>query len=110
MRRRVFVCLVFWLLASAAPICRHGGGVLPLVGITLANAQASGTELMQQSDHQRRVERAKKAEAEERQIAAFGMPEAASRDYDVVVLIMLAASVVILAVIASRRSHPRPRL
>jgi hypothetical protein len=68
---------------------------------------------MQQSDHHRRAERAKKVEAEaeagDRQIAAFGMPEAASRDYDYFVLIMLAASIVVLAFVARRRRDARFR-
>ena len=83
---------------------------MPSMGATLANALTAGTELMQQSDHQRRVERAKKAEAADRQIAAFGMPEAASRQYDYLVLVMLAVSIVILAVIARRRRRERFRL
>ena len=82
------------------------------IGTALADAQTTGTELMQQSDHHRRVERAKKAETEieDRQIAAFGMPEGAARDYDYIVLIMLASSIVILAFVARRRRRTKFRL
>ena len=82
------------------------------VGMALGNAKTTGTELMQQSDHHRRVERAKKeeAEAEERQIAAFGMPEAASRDYDYLAFVVLVASIVVLAFVARRKRRTRFRL
>jgi hypothetical protein len=86
--------------------------VVSSVGAASAYAQASGTEIMQQSDHHRRVERAKKAEAEseESQIAAFGVPEAASRDYDYLVLVLLAVSVVVLAFVARRDRRRRFRV
>ncbi len=111
MRWIAATCCICCLLLSAAVLRCPSSGVLPSVGTALADAEATRTELMQQSDHHRRVERAKKveAEAEDRQIAAFGIPEAASRDYDYLVLIMLAASVVVLAFVARRRRHVRSR-
>ncbi len=107
MRCIVAICCACCLLLSAAVLRCPGRDVLPSIGTTLANAQTTGKELMQQSDHHRRVERAKKAEAEDRRIAAFGMPEAASRDYDYLVLIMLAGSIVILTFVARRRRRQR---
>jgi hypothetical protein len=89
-------------------------GAVPSVGTSLASAQGASTELQQQSDHRRRVERAKKAaadtEVENRQIAAIGVPEAASRDFDYLVFIVLAASVVVLAFIARRKRRAGLRL
>ena len=88
------------------------GCLLLSIGTALANAQTTGTELMQQSDHHRRVERAKKAEAEAegRQIAAFGVPEVATRDYDYLVFVILVGSIVVLAFVARRRRRERFRL
>ena len=110
MRCIVAICCACCLLLSAAALRYPGGDALPSMGATLANALTAGTELMQQSDHQRRVERAKKAEAADRQIAAFGMPEAASRDYDYLAFVVLVASIVVLAFVARRKRRTRFRL
>lgn len=110
MRLIVAICCVCAVLFSAAALRHPDSGLVPSITTALANAQATGTELMQQSDHHRRVEQAKKAEDEDRQIAAFGVPEATTRDYDYLVLILLAASVVILASVARRNRRARFRL
>ena len=103
-------CLCFLLFSAG--LLHLGPGPFPSPGVASAYAQASGTEIMQQSDHHRRVERAKKAETEmeERQVAAFGVPEAASRDYDYLILILLAVSFVVFAFVARRGRRVRSRL
>jgi hypothetical protein len=111
MGRIAAICCVCIALISAALLGPPNVPV-PEVGAMPAYAQATGTELMQQSDHHRRVERAKKAEAEseEEQMAAFGIPEAPGRDYDYLVLILLAVSVVILSLVARRDRRASSRL
>lgn len=98
-----FCCLLLSAVALRVP---EEGGLRP-EGSALANAQAASTELMQQSDHRRRTERAKKAEAEDPQIAAFGVPEGTSGNLDFVVLAILAGSIVFLAFLARRRRRTR---
>jgi len=113
MSRIVPIGCVCLLLFSAA-LLHLGAGPFSPAGVAAAYAQASGTELMQQSDHHRRVERAKKAEAEtetdDPQIASFGMPEPASRDYDYLILILLAVSFVVFAFVARWGKRARSRL
>jgi hypothetical protein len=58
---------------------------------------------MKQSDHKQRVTRAKEAAVEDRQMAALAGPESVSEDYDYLVLVILVASVALLALLASRR-------
>ena len=114
MRCLVVVVAVFCLLLSAADLRHSDAGRVPLVRAASLQAQPSRTELMQQSDHHRRVERAKKAEAEtetdDPQIASFGMPEPASRDYDYLILILLAVSFVVFAFVARWGKRARSRL
>jgi len=109
MRIFVAVCCLCCLLLSGAVLRFPEGGRLNPVGKALANAQTASTELMQQSDHRRRAERAKKAEAEaeDPQIAAFGVPEGTSGNLDFVVLAILAGSIAFLAIIARRRRRTR---
>jgi hypothetical protein len=74
-----------------------------------SRSQPDHTELMQQSDHQRRVNERRKARAEEQNMAALAAPEADTRNGDYVVLAILIASAVVLAFAAGRRKMTRLR-
>jgi hypothetical protein len=65
---------------------------------------------MQQSDHKKRMENAKKNQTSEGQIAASAVPTPAPGNYDYLALVILGASVVILAFVASKRGRARLRL
>jgi hypothetical protein len=65
---------------------------------------------MKQSDHKQRVNRAKNTSSEDRQLAAVAAPEPVSEDYDYLVLVILVASVVVLALVASRKRRIGYRL
>jgi hypothetical protein len=110
MRTMVVICCVCSLVLSTAALTLREPRPVPSIVTTLANAQTENTEIMKQSDHRRRVEKAKKAEDDKRQIAAFGVPDAATRDYDYLVLIVLGVSLLILALVARRRHRTGFRL
>ena len=104
-------CLL--LLFCSAVLLAPGTRPLRPVLTAPAYAQASSTEIMKQSDHHRRVERAKKAQAEARnsdqQMAAFGMPESSSEGYDYLVVVLLAVSLIVIAFVARRGRRARSR-
>jgi hypothetical protein len=110
MRCLVLVMAVFCLLLSAADLRQSDAGRVPLVRAASLQAQPSRTELMQQSDHKQRVDNAKKAKTEERQIATAGIPESRAGDYDYLVLAILVGSVIVLAVVAGRKRRARLRI
>jgi hypothetical protein len=62
---------------------------------------------MQQSDHQRRLDQAKKPTVTDRQAASVAAIEDQSGNLDYVVFIILVASVVALVVISRRRGKAR---
>jgi len=72
-------------------------------------AQTDRTDLMQQSDHKRRATNQAKPEPVQQQTAGVIPIEADVEDGDYVVLAILAASVVILAFIATRGKKIRFR-
>ena len=110
MRCFVFVVIIFALLLCAANLGLREGSIAPRVGTAHLRAQPSRTELMQQSHHKKRVDDAQKARTDDKQIAAAGIPEARTGDYDYVVVAILAASIVILAFVAGKKRHARFRV
>jgi hypothetical protein len=112
MAKYIGICCLCFLVLSAGLVDPPIARFTP-VGPAPVYAQATDTELMQQSDHHRRTTRAKKAQAEaeseERQIAAFGVPETASRNYDYLILVLLAVSLVILTFVTRRDRRARLR-
>ena len=98
----LFVVLLFPIVAprSVAP---------EAASIESSRSQPDRTELMKQSDHQRRVSQRRQAKADAQQMAAIGAPEVNARGYDYVVLVILIASAVVLAVVAGRRKRIRLR-
>jgi hypothetical protein len=109
MRCLVAMCLFCAVLFSALTPGPSPTGLAPL-GSSQLQAQVSRTELMQQNDHKQRMERAKKAQAEGNQLATLVATESTSGNYDYLVLVVLAASVVLLAFVAGKRKRARFRL
>jgi hypothetical protein len=106
----VIVCCTCGLVLSASLLTSHPPGSTPSVGFASLQAQTSRTELMQQSDYKQRTERAQKVQTEGNDLATLTVVEPADRDTDYLVLIVLVASLAILAFVAGRRRSARLRL
>lgn len=110
MRCFAVMCIICCVVCSAIVLrCPHSGGALS-IGTSIAQAQPSRTELMQQSHHKQRADKARKVEGEDPRAAALAVVEPASGDYDYLVLVILASSLVILALVTNSRRRARSRL
>jgi len=118
MARSTAISLAFVFLLTAMMLPAIMPRTMPvtlssLSGPSEAWAQANRTDHMQQSDYKRRVANQKKPEPVKQQMAGVLPSESAADTEDYLVLVILIASVVILAFIASRgtksRSRSRPR-
>ena len=109
MRCLLMVCVVCGLVLSATTLALpRGGSRLSLVASTI-QAQGSRTDLMQQSAYKKRMERAKQERAADNQLAATVVPTPTHGDYDYLALVILGASLLVLALVAVRRRSIRLR-
>jgi hypothetical protein len=104
MHRRGLAYLLIALLAT--------GAVFEALSPPEASAQQQAgkqkrTDLMQQSDHQRRRDRARQDKLDEKQMASLTLPEERETRVDYWVFAILVGSFVVLAVVQNRRSRRR---
>jgi len=109
MFRLTAISLIFLFLLPAILPWSMPAIVSSLSGPSEAWAQADRTDLMQQSDHKRRAQNRTKPEPVQQQMAGVAPSEAEAGDEDYLVLVILVASVVILAFVATRGKKFRLR-
>ncbi len=110
MLRLTAISLIFLFLLPAVMPWSMPVVLSSLSGPSEAWAQADRTDLMQQSDHTRRTKNRTKPEPVQQQMAGVVPSEAGADDEDYLVLVILVASVVILAFVATRGKKFRLRL
>lgn len=95
----VVVALAILFPSVTSPVQAQGQG-----------AASSQTQLMQQSDHKRRLSEARESEVTERQMAAIAPTgEQPTRELDYIVLAVLAVSLVAMIIISKKRNKMRAR-
>ncbi len=72
------------------------------------SSTSQDTGMMQQVDHQRRLNEQRKAEAERRQMDAVATPDESSAGLDYAILVLLAASGLVVFVVSRKRNQARP--
>ena len=103
----VYAILVFFGLVSIFHV-----PVTPTAAasdIQLAQSSPEKTQLMQQSDHHRRLDRDRKVKTSERQVATVTPVESHSAGFDVAILIILVASAMILILFSTRKRRAKLR-
>jgi hypothetical protein len=102
--------LLFFLVLAC--ICLQSGvtHASPATPLQSASSQPKPTELIQQSQYQKRVDQERKARSEEETASVATPPEAVSNNYDSVVLIILVLSAVTLIILGGRKGGARLRL
>jgi hypothetical protein len=114
MRCLVVVCVLCGLVLSAATLVLPRRGSRPSLVTCSLRAQGSRTEQMQQSAYKKKMdrakqERAKQERAADNQLAATVVPTPTHGDYDYLALVILGASLLVLALVAVRRRSIRLR-
>jgi hypothetical protein len=107
MRRLIALCCAGLVMLSVLLLPYPTGRFVHVAGITKAQAETDPAELMKQRHHKQRTQASDETKAEESQNASVVPPETVTGNYDYLVLIVLVASVVVLALVTSRKGRRR---